>query len=51
MEARPVQLVLVCLLLLWAAQDAPAVPVPSPQCQRQCGGVDIHYPFGIGDNC
>jgi len=51
MEARPVQLGLVCLLLLWAAEDAPTVPVPSPQCQRQCGGVDIHYLFGIGDNC
>ncbi|XP_066343260.1 wall-associated receptor kinase 1-like isoform X2 [Miscanthus floridulus] len=51
MEVRPVQLGLVCLLLLLAAQDAPAVSVPSPECQRQCGGVDIPYPFGIGDNC
>ncbi|XP_066343387.1 putative wall-associated receptor kinase-like 16 isoform X1 [Miscanthus floridulus] len=51
MEARPVQLGLFCLLLLLVAQDAPAVSVPSPECQRQCGGVDIPYPFGIGDNC
>ncbi|CAL5068919.1 unnamed protein product [Urochloa decumbens] len=39
------------LLLVLAAQHAPAVAVPTPNCQRQCGGVDIQYPFGIGDNC
>jgi hypothetical protein len=51
MEVRCLQLGLACVLLLLAAQDAPALAVPIPQCQRQCGGVDIHYPFGIGDNC
>ena len=51
MEVRCVQLGLVCLLLLLAAKNAPALAVPIPQCQRQCGSVDIHYPFGIGDNC
>ncbi|EES12518.1 hypothetical protein BDA96_06G164400 [Sorghum bicolor] len=51
MEVRCLQLGLVCLLLMLASQDAPALAVPNSQCQRQCGGVDIHYPFGIGDNC
>ncbi|CAL5015914.1 unnamed protein product [Urochloa decumbens] len=50
MEVRFLQLGL-CLLLLLATQNAPAVAVPGPECQRQCGGVDIQYPFGIGDNC
>ena len=40
-----------CLLLLLAAQHAPTDAIPAPQCQRQCGGVDIQYPFGIGDSC
>ncbi|CAO2043026.1 unnamed protein product [Urochloa humidicola] len=39
------------LLLVLAAQHVPAVAVPDSKCQRQCGGVDIQYPFGIGDNC
>ncbi|WVZ62168.1 hypothetical protein U9M48_011945 [Paspalum notatum var. saurae] len=45
------------LVLLLAAQQqrqhgcAYAILVPDPQCKNQCGGVDIHYPFGIGDNC
>ncbi|GJN27030.1 hypothetical protein PR202_gb15008 [Eleusine coracana subsp. coracana] len=33
------------------AQHAPAIAIPSSECQRQCGNVEIHYPFGIGDNC
>ncbi|CAL5015912.1 unnamed protein product [Urochloa decumbens] len=39
------------LLVVLVAQHVPAVAVPGPECQRQCGGVDIQYPFGIGDNC
>ncbi|RLM75303.1 wall-associated receptor kinase 5-like [Panicum miliaceum] len=39
------------LLLLLATQHAPAVAIPGPECQTKCGGVDIPYPFGIGDNC
>ncbi|CAL5030992.1 unnamed protein product [Urochloa decumbens] len=39
------------LLLLLAAQHATAVVVPSPQCQTYCGGIEIQYPFGVGDNC
>ncbi|PUZ48032.1 hypothetical protein GQ55_7G213200 [Panicum hallii var. hallii] len=50
MEARFLLLGLGFLLLL-AAQHAPAVAIPGPECQTKCGGVDIPYPFGIGDNC
>ncbi|XP_062226172.1 putative wall-associated receptor kinase-like 16 [Phragmites australis] len=38
-------------LLLLATHYVPATSVPSPQCQKQCGDVEIHYPFGIGVNC
>ncbi|KAK3144241.1 hypothetical protein QOZ80_4AG0310470 [Eleusine coracana subsp. coracana] len=37
--------------LLLAIYYVPATAIPSPQCQKQCGGVEIHYPFGIGKNC
>ncbi|KAK8448029.1 hypothetical protein SEVIR_8G202832v4 [Setaria viridis] len=50
MEVRFLQLGLGFLLLLAAKHD-PALAVPSSQCQTQCGGVEIPYPFGIGDNC
>ncbi|CAM0903782.1 unnamed protein product [Alopecurus aequalis] len=40
-----------CLVLL-AAQYAPGTAVPSSsQCRRQCGGVEIPYPFGIDPGC
>jgi len=42
---------LVLGLLLLAANYAPAIAIPSPQCQKQCGNVEIPYPFGIGVNC
>jgi hypothetical protein len=50
MEVRFLQLG-VGLLLLLAAKHTLAIVVPGPQCQTQCGGVEIQYPFGIGDNC
>ncbi|RCV29496.1 hypothetical protein SETIT_6G018100v2 [Setaria italica] len=50
MEVRFLQLGLGLLLLLAAKHD-PSLAVPSSQCLAQCGGVEIPYPFGIGDNC
>ncbi|GJN27031.1 hypothetical protein PR202_gb15009 [Eleusine coracana subsp. coracana] len=50
MEVRTLQFGLGLLLLL-AAQHAPATAIPSSECQRQCGDVEIPYPFGIGENC
>ncbi|TVU15211.1 hypothetical protein EJB05_38719, partial [Eragrostis curvula] len=50
MEVRILQLGLGLLLLL-AAQHAPATAIPGPECQNKCGDVDIPYPFGIGVNC
>ncbi|XP_025804144.1 wall-associated receptor kinase 5-like isoform X2 [Panicum hallii] len=38
-------------LLLVAANCTPATAVPSSECRRQCGNVEITYPFGIGMNC
>ncbi|KAJ1289267.1 hypothetical protein BS78_02G151100 [Paspalum vaginatum] len=41
-----------CALVLVAALCAPAATaLPSSECQRQCGDVQISYPFGIGANC
>ncbi|CAN6249380.1 unnamed protein product [Urochloa humidicola] len=51
MEVWFLQLAVFLLLLLLAAQHAPAIVVPSTNCQTQCGGVEIQYPFGIGDDC
>jgi hypothetical protein len=39
-----------CLLLL-AAQYAPGIAVPSSECRRQCGNVEVPYPFGIDPDC
>ncbi|TVU15216.1 hypothetical protein EJB05_38724, partial [Eragrostis curvula] len=51
MEVRVLQLGLGLLLVL-AAQHAPAATaIPSPECQKKCGNVDIPYPFGIGMSC
>ncbi|CAM0878144.1 unnamed protein product [Alopecurus aequalis] len=38
-------------LVLLAAQCAPGIAVPSSQCERKCGNVEIPYPFGIDPNC
>ena len=38
-------------LLLVAANCTAATAVPSSECQRQCGNIEIPYPFGIGTNC
>ncbi|CAM0943404.1 unnamed protein product [Alopecurus aequalis] len=39
-------------LILIAAQYAPAgTTVPSSECRRKCGTVEIPYPFGIDPNC
>ena len=38
-------------LVLLAPQYATTAAVPSSQCQKQCGNVDIPYPFGIGEKC
>ncbi|KAF8704109.1 hypothetical protein HU200_031597 [Digitaria exilis] len=48
MEAQLLGLV---LLLLFTAQHAPAIAIPNPRCQTQCGGVEIPYPFGVGLDC
>ncbi|XP_047061551.1 wall-associated receptor kinase 5-like [Lolium rigidum] len=34
-------------LILLAAQYGPGAAVPSSECRRKCGNVDIPYPFGI----
>uniref|UniRef100_A0ACD5V6R7 Uncharacterized protein n=1 Tax=Avena sativa TaxID=4498 RepID=A0ACD5V6R7_AVESA len=40
-----------CIVLL-AAQYVPGTAVPgSSQCRRQCGNVEIPYPFGIDPGC
>ncbi|KAF8670523.1 hypothetical protein HU200_050543 [Digitaria exilis] len=51
MEAHILQLLSLVLVLLFAAQHALAIAIPSPRCQKQCGGVKIPYPFGVGLDC
>jgi len=50
MEARFLQIGFGLVFFL-AAQHAPAVAIPGPECPTKCGEVDIQYPFGISDNC
>ncbi|KAF7017470.1 unnamed protein product [Triticum aestivum] len=38
-------------LVLLAAQYAPGTAVPGSDCRRQCGTVEIPYPFGIDPGC
>jgi len=38
-------------LLLVTAYYTAATAIPSSKCQRQCGNVEIPYPFGIDTNC
>ena len=38
-------------LVLLASQYAPGTAVPSSGCRRQCGTVEIPYPFGIDPGC
>jgi hypothetical protein len=37
--------------LLWPLANASTPLVKSESCQPRCGGVDIPYPFGVGDGC
>ncbi|KAL5213880.1 hypothetical protein ABZP36_003032 [Zizania latifolia] len=39
------------VIVLFVSQYAPATSVPSSDCQRQCGHIDMEYPFGIGPSC
>ncbi|KAL6287001.1 hypothetical protein ACE6H2_011391 [Prunus campanulata] len=40
--------------LLWRSMSSPVLaqpPISKPNCQSNCGGIEIPYPFGIGTGC
>ncbi|XP_021802281.1 wall-associated receptor kinase-like 2 [Prunus avium] len=40
--------------LLWWSMSNPVLaqpPISKPNCQSNCGGIEIPYPFGIGTGC
>uniref|UniRef100_J3LZL5 Protein kinase domain-containing protein n=1 Tax=Oryza brachyantha TaxID=4533 RepID=J3LZL5_ORYBR len=42
---------LVLILVLSTAQCGSTTKVPRSDCQKQCGHIDMEYPFGIGTDC
>ncbi|RCV12081.1 hypothetical protein SETIT_2G240200v2 [Setaria italica] len=46
-----VRLLLLCLPAVSVLAAAAVPPAHRPGCKPSCGGVDVPYPFGIGDQC